>query len=157
MVCFPSKRDLWFILVVWAASIIAIVAGISILTDPVPLGAKVTVFAVCIAGAGFMLWALYGTAYTLTDDMLLIQSGPFRFRVPLAEIDEVVPSRKFLSGLSCSLSLDRLKIRYRKGHRRILVSPHEKAAFLRALVDRAPHLALVDDRVARVDRGPSEP
>ena len=40
-----------------------------------------------VAMAGFMLWILYGTFYRLTATHLLVRSGPFRYAIPLAEIN----------------------------------------------------------------------
>jgi hypothetical protein len=94
-----------------------------------------------------MLWVLYGTKYTVTSDRLEARSGPFRFQVPLLEIDSVEPSRNPLSSPACSL--DRLDIRYGRGRRHILVSPRDKVAFLRALLGACPHLELQGDRIIR--------
>ena len=60
-----------------------------------------------------MLWILYGTAYTITSDRVQARSGPFRFQIPLLEIDSVEPSHSPFSSPACSL--DRLDIRYRQG------------------------------------------
>ena len=68
--------------------------------------------------------------------------------VPLAEIDSVIPVHNTLSGPACSM--DRLHIRYHHADRDLLVSPEDKPAFLRALIERCPHLMLAGDRVIRV-------
>ena len=93
----------------------------------------------------FMLWVLYGISYTLTDDELQIRCGPFRYRVPLAEIDSVGPSRNPLS--SPAASLDRLLIKWRGGRKRILISPDRKADFLRQLDQRCEQLSRQGDEL----------
>jgi hypothetical protein len=85
----------------------------------------------CTVFPALMFWTLYGTNYRLLGDQLLIRSGPFRFRVPLAEITSVAPSRNPTSSPACSL--DRLEIRYRGDRARILISPVDQAGFLEAL------------------------
>ena len=100
---------------------------------------------VCIGTPVFMLHVLYTTGYTFDGKELRIRSGPFSFRVPLAEIESVTPSRNPLSSPACSL--DRLHVRYRSSKRGVLVSPADKPGFLHELVSRCPNLRLVGDRV----------
>ena len=92
-------------------------------------------------------WALYGTLYTLTENTLIIQSGPFRWVIDLEAIMEVFPTRNPLSSPACSL--DRLQIRYSKSRLGMMISPQDKAGFLRDLVVRSPGLKLNGDRVLR--------
>lgn len=78
---------------------------------------------------------LITTRYTLTADALLVRSSIFRWRVPLATIERVYPTRNPLS--SPALSLNRLAIRYgRFGY--LLISPEDRAAFVGALLARNP-------------------
>ena len=72
---------------------------------------------------------LIGTHYTVEGNTLRIACGPFRKKVPLDAIESIEPTRNPLS--SPALSLDRLLIRY--GPRRIMVSPADKAGFLKAI------------------------
>jgi hypothetical protein len=88
---------------------------------------------------------LYAVDYTLEGDALRIRASFFRWRVPLAAIDSVEPTRNPLSSPACSL--DRLLIRY--GARRIMISPEDKTVFLRALAARAPQLELGGERARR--------
>lgn len=132
---FRSKVDGWIRLVL----ILAIVVEIAALSaaaievgDPL---AVLLFLAAGLLGAALFVWVLVGTHYTVDKATLRIASGPFRWRVPLADIDSVEPTRNPLS--SPALSLDRLRIRYRGGRfgrsRQVLVSPADKARFLRAI------------------------
>ncbi len=141
---FPSRRDLWLAAVIWVGAGGAVFAGVAQLESGASLGLRAAVLLLCFGGAAFMLWVLYGTHYTLTPDRLLIRSGPLRFRVPLAEIASVTPSRNPLSSPACSL--DRLHVRYRESRRGVLISPLDKTGFLQALVARCPQLELAGDR-----------
>jgi len=81
------------------------------------------------------------------NDELRIRCGPFRYRVPLAEIDLVQPSHNPLS--SPAASLDRLLIKWHEERRRILISPAPEADFLRELDRRCPQLTLEGDRLVK--------
>jgi hypothetical protein len=142
---FVSKRDAWLTIVIWIGALVSAGGGIGQLDAPASLPLKLLALLLLLGCAAFMLWVLYGTDYTVSADDLHIRSGPFRFRVPLQEIESVAPSRNPLSSPACSL--DRLLIRYRDGRRRVLVSPEDKLSFLQALVTRSPRLALEGDRV----------
>ena len=102
-----------------------------------------TLMGVIIAAASFFsLWTLYSTRYQIGETQLLIFSGPFRWRIPLAAISEVKPSRNPLSGPACSL--DRLQLKYNTAKfgssKTILISPREKSAFLAELKLKATNL-----------------
>jgi hypothetical protein len=144
---YPSKRDAWIVALVLLGAAVSAYAGVAQFSIVAPLWLRLAVAAGCAAGAALMLWILYGTKYVLADDSLLAMCGPFRYRVPLAEIDSVRPSRNPLSSPACSL--DRLLIEWREGRRRLLISPAAKPDFLRELAGRCPHLVLRGDRLER--------
>ena len=135
---FPSKRDTWIVLLSWTGAGIEVAVGLLLLGSTAPPLVRWLVPVACLAGAALMLWVLYGTYYAFTEDTLIIRCGPFRFKVPVAEIEAVTPTRNPLSSPACSL--DRLLIRYRRGRRRLMVSPLDRTGFLEALVTRAPNL-----------------
>lgn len=94
-----------------------------------------------------MLWALYTTEYFISETELLARSGPFRYRVPLSEIESVTSSRSPQS--SPAGSLDRLLILWSAGERRLLISPEPRREFLQELSGRCPHLNLRDGQLTR--------
>jgi hypothetical protein len=144
---FSSKRDLWLTVVIWGACGMSVAAGLAVLAEGAPLMRLGFVLLVCVGSPAFMLWVLYRTGYTFEGEKLVIRSGPFVFRVPLAEVESVTPSRNPLSSPACSL--DRLHVRYQSSRRGVLVSPADKPGFLHELVVRCPHLTLLGDRVER--------
>lgn len=131
---FVSKRDAWLVAVLWAASLVDFAVAVWVLLGLE--GAPALVVPLLLAAAVFQLHLLYTTHYTLEGAELAIRASIFRWRVPLAAIDSVEPTRNPLSSPACSL--DRLLIRY--GKRRIMISPEDKPGFLRALAARAPQL-----------------
>lgn len=146
---FEAKRDSWVSLLLWIAVAMLIGTCWTVLRDPdADFATRIGTVSLSVGTVAFVLWILYGTYYGFTDQHLYARSGPFRWRVPLDSIYEVRPSRNPLS--APAPSLDRLAVRYRN-RRLLLISPADKAAFLRALVVRAPHLRLEREGAVRVD------
>jgi hypothetical protein len=85
-----------------------------------------------------MRWLYVSTVYTVTDSALRVQSGPLHQSIDARLIERVRPTRTILS--APALSLDRLEIA--GGFGAVVVSPREKAAFIRALQRIAPQLRL---------------
>src|SRR5262245_47856275 len=131
---FVSKRDAWLVAVLWAASLLDFLIAAWLWRGRG--GAPAFVAPLLGLTGAFQLHVLYATDYLLADEELRIRASLFRWRVPLAAIDAVEPTRSPLSSPACSL--DRLRIRYRG--RQVLVSPLDKPGFLRALASRARQL-----------------
>ena len=136
---FVSKRDAWLVAVLWAASLLDLGVATWLLLGL--RGAPAVVAPLLVAAGLFQLHVLYATDYTLDGDALRIRASFFRWRVPLAAIASVEPTRNPLSSPACSL--DRLRMRY--GAKQIMISPLDKPGFLRALTQRAPQLELVGE------------
>jgi hypothetical protein len=133
---FRSKKDAWLGAVLWIAVAGALAAAATAVLGAGPMPARLALGLAFVAVPVLVLWVWYGTNYRLGDRELRIRSGPFRFRVELATIREVRPSRNPLSGPA--LSLDRLFLRTGEGSfAGILVSPEPREAFLAALAERA--------------------
>lgn len=101
------------------------------------------------AAAAVLLGFAHPVYYMLTDFELVVRSGFLQYRVPLASIVEVRPTRNPLS--SPAWSLDRLRVEYRKGTktRYLLISPEDKNAFLRELASSGVGLEVRGDCVIR--------
>ncbi len=130
---FPSKRDPWLTAVLLLAALVSASAAL----PPAPTWLS----GLLVATAVVLAWIWLGTRYTVTSSELIINSGPFRWKVPLASIREVTPSRLALS--SPALSLDRLLIRYGHGGF-VLVSPADRQGFLKAIRAAGPGAAPSD-------------
>jgi len=140
---FVSKRDAWLVAVLWGASLVdfAVAAWLWLGLE----GAPAFVAPLLLLAGIFQLQVLYATDYTFEGDGLRIRASFFRWRVPLAAIDSVEPTQSPLSSPACSL--DRLRIRY--GEKQIMISPLDKAGFLRALAQRAPQLEVSGESARR--------
>jgi len=126
---FKSKIDLWLLFLLVAVMVFEIIVmsiAATQATDPLEATFLIMAALAIVALLGSML---LGTHYTVDGGTLRIACGPFRWKVPIDAIEAVEPTRSPLS--SPALSLDRLRIRY--GKRRIMVSPADKAGFLKAI------------------------
>ncbi len=127
---FASKVDGWLIpvMVLTVGGLIAALIAVLIEETPWPIRLLVALVTVVVI---LLMFAIFrNTHYTISGDTLRIVSGPFRWKVPVADIRDITPSRNPLS--SPALSLDRLKISLGK-RKFVLVSPHDKAGFIRAI------------------------
>lgn len=107
---------------------------------------------VLLAVETFMLFTVLNTYYAVTTDTIRIQFGPIRYSRPIAAITRMRATRSFQS--SPAWSLDRIELATERGMW-ILVSPHDKAGFVRAVVARAPHVFLDRELKALVPQRPS--
>lgn len=126
---FRSSVDVWVALAITAgiAGVGIALAGASATAVGVPW---LSIATLLVAGVCLPLWILIGTRYVVADNLLTIVSGPLRWRIPVASIKSVTPTRSLWA--SPALSLDRLRIVYGR-NRSVLVSPDDKAAFVSAL------------------------
>jgi hypothetical protein len=125
---FKSAVDWWYHLVIITAAIVVVLVVIPPMISghlSIPLGGATLLLSLALP-----VWILFSTAYHVDAKCLKIRSGPFSWKILLADVQSIEPSRSWLS--SPALSLDRLEIRYGNG-RRILVSPRDRAGFLDAV------------------------
>ncbi|MGE0796997.1 MAG: PH domain-containing protein [Lautropia sp.] len=124
-----SKIDRWLLLIIVFAIAASLYASIELVRAGPP-AARWTLLLTVGLGVVLPLWLLLDTRYLLRPDRLAIRCGPFRWQVPIAEIEAIVPTRNPLS--SPALSLDRLRIDYGRG-RSIMISPQHRQRFLEEL------------------------
>ena len=126
---FKSKIDRWLLYLLIAVMIFEVVV-MSIAATQVNSAGEATILIVAALAIVALIGSmLIGTHYTVEGNTLRIACGPFRKKVPIDAIESVEPTRNPLS--SPALSIDRLLIRY--GARRVMVSPADKAGFLKAI------------------------
>jgi hypothetical protein len=123
---YQSKIDPWLLLVFF---LVIILSGSACVAAMIAGGNSmwITIAFTGSIGIGLPIWLLFSTDYTLDCDVLAIRSGPFRWKVPVHEIENITPTSSPLS--SPALSLDRLRIEYGAG-RSIMISPLEEEEFL---------------------------
>jgi hypothetical protein len=124
-IVYRSKLDLWMLAMFSAAALLCAYGATQVMH--LPGIAHVLLLPLLGLGVGLPAWTLLSTRYTLTDNTLLVRSGPFAWRIALREVAQIAATRD--SGSSPALSLDRLRIEYGDG-RALMISPAEKARFL---------------------------
>jgi hypothetical protein len=112
--------------------LISLVAAVAVVVAEIP-GRWWIAIAVTLIEVLFPGWVFVSTKYNLTDEELLVRSGPFRWHIPLVSITSIDRTRNPLSGPA--LSLDRLAVSYGDG-RCILISPRELDEFLAEIKTR---------------------
>jgi hypothetical protein len=149
-----GKKQWWLtgpLAVICAAQLVGggMLLGVAVIGGEWP--ALIPAAALLLAG-GMILWILRGTSYEITETSLVIRAGPFRWKVPLEAIADVVPVDGWGgSGLewSFALAIRGLRVRYRKKSGRltwpIRIAPQDRAAFLLELTERLPELEVGQD------------
>jgi len=145
---FPSKRDAWLVVVLLLAAIFLASASLVLaFARPSPTWLAISVSALLLVAAVFVVWVLSATSYRISDTRLVIRCGPLRRRLDLDEVDEITPSRNLLAGPA--LSLDRLRVRYRGSTTGLLVSPLDRAKFIDCCASHCRHLRREGNRLVR--------
>ena len=126
---FKSAVDLWLLVIVALVVIISLGVSARLVLQRSPAGYLISIWLIAV-GIGLPLWLLYTTQYVVKDEVLKIQSGPFKWTIPIASINQVVETSNPLS--SPALSLRRLKIVY-DNNKSVMVSPKNRDEFLVAI------------------------
>jgi len=146
MLVFPSKIDRWLLALTAVPLAISMGAMVPALLSHPPLEAVLLIVGIEVLLLSFITWTFRSTRYEVADRELIARSGPFRWRIEIAGIESIRPTRNPLS--SPALSLDRLEIRYGSG-RKLLVSPADRIGFLDAITARSGGLRRVGEEVRR--------
>ncbi|MFF3100229.1 PH domain-containing protein [Viridibacillus arvi] len=129
---YPSKKDIWLAVINWAVIIscflpLAIQRDYGALFFTIPL-------------ALFLGWSWFTTGYRISNELLIIQSGPLKKRIPIKDIKKIMSTKNPLA--SFALSFDRIEISYGTDYGMVLVSPKNKSAFVKHLKNINPQIEL---------------
>lgn len=133
---FASRIDGWLLVVLLGSALVCLFAAGRIMLSQLPVPWWIAAILVLL-GCVLPTWLLVATNYVLTATTLDVRSGPFKWRVPIADVTSIAATRN--SASSPALSLDRLRIDYGDG-RWIMVSPLEKDRFVSELEQRRTRL-----------------
>ena len=101
----------------------------------------IALFLVC---TGFLLWISLDIHYIFYDDYLSVKGGPFRSKIKYKDMTMVNKSSNILVGYRILSSKDALEIHYKHSLMgSIIISPDNQEQFLRALLEKAPHITHV--------------
>lgn len=126
---YKSKIDTWLLVVLVVAIGVSLYSALEILGAGMR-GTWVPLLVTVGIGVVLPIWLLLGVRYTLQPGQLTVRSGPLRWRVPIADIVSVTPTKNPIA--SPALSLDRLRIEYGSG-KSIMISPRDTDQFVRDL------------------------
>ena len=129
---FKSEVDLWLWVIVALVVIISLVVSVRLFLKASLAGCLTGAWLMAI-GIGLPLWLFYTTHYVVKDEVLQIQSGPFKWTIPITSISQVVETSNPRS--SPALSLRRLEITYGES-KTIMLSPKDREGFLAAIGQR---------------------
>jgi hypothetical protein len=132
MTVYRSRVDAWLFAILGVGMGVALTASVGAAIASWPVVAWPAIPGLLI-GVGLPLWILSSTRYIFDEGELRVRSGPFTWRIPVAEITRVTRTSNPLS--SPALSLRRLRIEY-GDHRSLMVSPRDEEAFLAELERR---------------------
>jgi hypothetical protein len=139
---FPSKKDGWLVVALSVTAAIEAIAALALITvGPASVWSGRILPFLLVASAVVIVWSLFGTAYRVEGADLVIRSGPFRTRVPIASIASVAPTHSVNAALAMSTS--RLDLCCTNPEKHVLVSPKEPAAFIGALRGVKPTITVV--------------
>ena len=68
----------------------------------------------CLVIAIFLLWLYFGTHYQLTDTELIYRSGPFRGKIQISEVQEIVKGKTLYAGMKPATATKGLIVKYNK-------------------------------------------
>jgi membrane protein YdbS with pleckstrin-like domain len=128
---FRSKIDRWVLILLIGAMIVqAFALGAVAFTNAEP-GITIIMIVSTLVFVALLGSLVAWTYYSIEGPVLKVVSGPFRWKVPIAEIKSVEATRNPLS--SPALSLDRLRITWGEKNHKIMISPADKNGFVKAL------------------------
>lgn len=141
---FPSKKGPLFRLIIWASILLF---GFTYFFQEEAFGFQAKTYQSAIGFILYLLvvllflWLWFGTHYKLAGNELIVKSGPLKYRVKIQEIHTLKMTKSILS--APALSSDRIEIRY-KQRSTLLVSPENKAEFIKALTKENPAIKVVN-------------
>lgn len=91
----------------------------------------------------YLLWAHLTIRIILDDDVLIVKSGPSRFKVAYEEILSIRPTKDFYTGRRIMTSSNGLAINTRIHALEVKISPQHQESFLRELIERAPQMRVL--------------
>ncbi|MEC6391420.1 PH domain-containing protein [Acinetobacter pittii] len=132
---YKSSVDIWLIIVFLVCSIFIAYQLLELIQTEGSLGKIIVNFIVLIVFLVIVWHPYFTTKYTINDNKLFIKSGFFSWTVNINQIIDIKPEKSL--NASPALSLDRIKITYKKGSdsKTILISPKDKDDFL-SLINR---------------------
>lgn len=139
---FPSKKDIWLTITLWLAAFLFIIPPIFFPDFGVWMGPdfldKQWIKIALLTPLGFVvLWLWFKTGYTIEQNHIKIQYGPFVKRIKISDIHRMSETRNLFTGPA--LSMDKIQINY-AALESIEISPINKIDFIRQVLLLNPEI-----------------
>ena len=92
------------------------------------------VFVLLLLTTGLLLWIYFDTSYKLNQEEFSYKSGPFRGKIEINRINEVIKGKTMWAGLKPATAQKGLIIKYDK-YNEIYISPRTNDLFIETLLD----------------------
>ncbi|MBM7578646.1 PH domain-containing protein [Jeotgalibacillus terrae] len=141
---FKSKRDPWMTVLLWAFAIAFISFPIffpkfGVWMTPGFLDQQWIKIA-ALSPIGFLcLWIWFETGYTVNENVLKINYGPFKKLINIQQIKSIRETKNPFT--DPALSMDKIEINY-SGFKTIAISPENKNVFIRELMRHHPEIQI---------------
>lgn len=118
-----SRVDNWLLLLVVSVAMFVLLASALIALS----GLALLALLFFLLAAVLPMWVVMATRYHITNDELRVRAGPFRWRIMLADIQQVEPCHS--ARPAPAMSQQRLRLTYGDGHQ-LLISPEDRYQFI---------------------------
>ncbi len=141
---YPSKRDVWMTLVLWAAFFLMTIPPVffpdlGVWMVPDFLDKQWIRVVILFTLACFIISFWFKTGYTIEEGNLKIQYGPFKKNIPIHEIKNIRETKNLFA--DPALSMDKLEIYYAK-YDTIAISPKNKSEFIEQMLQQNPNIKI---------------
>lgn len=141
---FPTKKDIWFCLMVWGLIFFMILIYVF---GGEPVGWQLITYKsipgyiIATLILTLLLWIWFGTGYKVEGEFLKVRYGPFKSKIKIKEIKNI---RRTKSPFTApALSVDRLEILY-STYDVISISPKSESELIHSLLVINPSIQLDD-------------
>lgn len=143
---FRSKMDAYYFKsMIIVVLIIALSSFFPLFIDDIPVAAILILTLIILILISFLLWVNVSIRYIFRENYLLIKGGPFRSKIPYESITKVTTTNAIFSGYSIVTSRDAIEIFSNTTfYGSIKISPYYKSEFMKVLIEKAPHIQIVD-------------
>jgi len=141
---FKSRKDLLLGIVIWVPLLALLVTVVTELFNTNQAwNGRVFGLLVMSVTIGFIGWMWFGTHYTIDHSFVYYRSGPFRGKIAVSSIREVVIGETMWSGFRPATARRGLILKYNR-YDEIYFSPDSNVAFVGALQKVNPEIRITE-------------
>lgn len=131
---FESKKDTLFTILILIINVFLIGVLIAILSNGTMETHKYWAIILILSIVYLLFWLHFGTNYELSENGLVYRSGPFKGKINLDRINEIVKGKTVWVGFKPATSRKGLIVKYDK-YNEIYISPKTNESFIEKLLE----------------------